>query len=181
MLITGSSKGLGKELALKFAQQGYNLIIHGRDTQALEATKKEIMQKGVDCKIVIGDLKSNTTLDKLAEIAKKEDISILINNAGLGEKSALEKAEDSYIEDVFITNLVSLIKLTKRIYIHFLEKGKGTIININSISGLENKERGSIYRASKCGLRGFSDNLRLEAEKNNIRVLTSSPRSPHPE
>ena len=71
--------------------------------------------------------------------------------------------------------MIAPIKLTKRLYGSFLEKGYGTIININSLSGLESHEFKSIYCASKWGLRGFTDSLRLEAEKNKVRVLEVYP------
>jgi len=184
VLITGSSKGLGKELALVFANNGHDIILHGRNVHSLETIKETISEIGVGCHISYGDLRSNKTVDKLYRLAKENDISILINNAGTNAKLQddrcdvklhLNEISDEQIEDVLLTNLVMLIKLSKRIYTLFLDKGNGTIVNINSLSGLYFQELKSIYCASKWGLRGFTNTFRLEAEKHNIRVLDIYP------
>jgi len=175
VLITGSSKGLGKELALVFAKNNYDIILHGRDKTGLYNVAKQV-NKYSKVKIIEGDLKSNQTLNNLYEAAKQKSISILINNAAVHcPKLPLEELTETQIEDMLLTNLNSPIKLTKKIYSNFLEKKCGTIIIINSISGLENQMLRSIFCASKWGLKGFTDTLRLEAKKNNIRVIGVYP------
>ena len=73
-MITGSSRGLGRGLALKFAENGYNVIIHGRNKQLLSKVKKEIEKNNVSCHIVVGDLKSEEVLDTLSTIAKNPGV-----------------------------------------------------------------------------------------------------------
>lgn len=184
VLITGSSKGLGKELAIVFANNCYDIILHGRDKCNLETIKEIISEIGVNCYISNGDLRLEETIEELYRLAKENNISILINNAGTNIKLQNDKCDlklhlndidDRQIEDVLYTNLIMLIKLTKRIYTLFLDKGYGTIININSLSGLEFHELRSIYCASKWGLRGFTNTFRLEAERHNIKVLDIYP------
>ncbi len=173
VLITGSSKGLGKELALVFAKNNYDIILHGRNRKDLEIVERQINKK-VD--MVMGDLRFEQTINNLYETAKQRDISILINNASLHHlKLPLEELTNQQIGDTILTNLISPIKLTKDIYSFFLEKKQGTIININSVFGLEPKDLRSIYCATKWGLRGFADSLRLESEKNNIRIINIYP------
>jgi short-subunit dehydrogenase len=176
VLITGSSKGLGKELSLVFGSNGYDVILHGRNRKDLIIVKKEILKRGVSCFIVRGDLRSDSVIKRLFEIAKRKDISVLINNAAAEcPHLALEKIGKQELEDILMTNLIAPIKLTKRIYSLFLRKKAGAIININSISGLENQRLRSIYCASKWGLRGFTDTLRLEARGHNVRVIGVYP------
>jgi short-subunit dehydrogenase len=172
-LITGSSKGLGKALAFVFAKNNYDIILQGRDKMDLYNIANEIKTK---TNIVIGDLKQDKTLNELYEVAKKEDISVLVNNAAtLCPKLPLEELTDKQIEDMVSTNLISPIKLTKRIYTLFLKKQEGTIININSISGLEAQNLRSIYCSSKSGLRSFTDTLRLESKNKGINIIGIYP------
>ena len=184
VLITGSSKGLGKELALVFASNNHDIILHGRNKEDLGRVKEKVSETGVNCYILEGDLRLDKTIEGLYKRAKEKDVSVLINNAGTdlklqdagpNLKSPLDEMDDKQIDEIVITNLVAPIKLTKRLYTLFLDKGYGTIININSLSGLENHELRSIYCASKWGLRGFTDTFRLEADKHNVKVLGVYP------
>ena len=103
---------------------------------------------------------------------KKKDISVLINNAAITCPGLpLEELSDKKIVDMITLNMIATIKLTRRIYSFFLEKDGGTIININSIVGLEPKKDRTIYCASKFGLRGFSESLRLESKGSNIKIM----------
>jgi len=175
VLITGSSKGLGRCLALVFAKNNYNIILHGRNEKDLKTVAGQISKK-VNVDVVKGDLKLEQTINNLYKTAKQRDLSILINNAAFHcPKLPLEKLNNEQIEDMLLTNLIAPIKLTKKIYSLFLEKKQGTIINSNSISGLEYQKFRSIFCATKWGLRGFANALRLEAEKNNIRIINAFP------
>jgi len=184
VLITGSSKGLGEELALVFAGNNHGVILHGRNKEDLARVEGRVNKAGVNCYISDGDLRLDKTMEELYKLVEEKDVSILINNAGAdltpdnagsGLKLSLNEINDEQIDEILITNLIAAIKLTRRLYTLFLDKGYGTIININSLSGLEPQELRSIYCASKWGLRGFTDSLRLEAEKHKVRVLGVYP------
>ena len=176
VLITGSARGLGKELALVFGDHGYGVILHDRKKSDLGELQKNITKKGVLCKVVAGDLKLAKTLDALGKAAKEYDVSVLINNAGVHcPKLPLEEMRDSNIDDLLGTNLLAAMKLTRRVYPFFTKKNKGAIITMNSLSGLENHRLRTIYGASKWGLRGFTDTLRLEATEHGIRMLDVYP------
>lgn len=176
VLITGSGRGLGKSLALVFASNNYDIILHDRVAEDLENTRNEVLEKGVNCDILLGDLNDIETIDKLYDVAKNKDVSILINNAGLHcPHLPLEGIKDDQIDEIITTNLISQIKLTKRMYSVFLEKNNGVIININSMSGLKPSKNRTIYSASKWGLRGFSESFKLEVKNHNIRVIDVYP------
>ena len=176
VLITGSNKGLGKEIALVFANNKFDIILHGRDKKELEKVQKQISKMGVNCLSISGDLKSEKTIEKLEKASRENNISVLVNNAGLHcPNLPLEKLDDEQISDMISTNLLVPIKLTKRIYKQFIQEGNGTVININSVSGLQNSKLRSIYSASKWGLRGFSDTLRKEAKDHNVRIIDVYP------
>ena len=171
VLITGSSKGLGESLALVFSQNNYNIILHGRNEQNLEKVREKIIENNVECFVVVGDITSNETINELSRIAKEKNISILINNSGIDSDSVFQDVSQLELERVLNTNLTAPIKLISQIYGFFIEKQSGTIININSIDGFKVKPEKAVYCASKYGLKGFTDSLRFEAKKNNVRVI----------
>ena len=171
VLITGSSRGLGKRLALVFASNNYNVILHARTEDHLKEIKEEISKKRVNYFILAGDLRKDSTINRLAKAAKEKNASVLINNAAV-VRSGFPLVDLSFnrIEETIETNLVAPIKLCKKIYPIF-KKRAGTIININSLVGMGIKKFRSLHSASKWGLRGFTNSLRLEAEEDNIKVM----------
>jgi short-subunit dehydrogenase len=176
VVITGSAKGLGKELALVFSKNEYNIILSDIDKKNLNNVKKLILKNNVKCYSVLGDLRNDDTINEIYQIAKKEHVDLLINNAGLHcPHLPIEELNNKQIDNMIGINLIAPMKLTKKIYEYFIKEGKGTIININSLSGLKNHELRSIYSASKWGLRGFSESLKIEAKKKSIRILDVYP------
>jgi len=145
VLITGASKGLGYHLANKFEEEGYSVFRHMGKTHY--------------------DLNDFNHISKLASEAKALGVRILINNAGLlCPGIEFKDYSNKQINEMLDVNLKSPILLTSML----LDNLKG-LININSIVGLEYKPNRTIYSASKWGLRGFSNSLRME--KNDINVL----------
>lgn len=176
VLITASSKGLGKAIAEIFAENKYDIILHGRNEEKAKKTEEELLGRGIRVYTVLGDLRENETLDALYAEARDRNASVLVNNAAIpccGKP--LEELDDEYILENLEVNLIAPIKLTKKIYSLFLDRGSGTIININSIVGLEPKKFRSVHSASKWGLRGFSNSLRIEAKTRNIQVMEVYP------
>ena len=173
ILITGSAQGLGRELAVRFAKDKYNIIIHDKDKEGLKSLEKEIMSPGwANCQVVEGDLREMGVIGDLRVMAEKWDIDILINNAGVRTCGSLKDMFDHEISDIIRVNLTAPIELTKAIYPIFLKKKSGLIININSIAGKSPNSEEAVYCASKYGLRGFFDSFRFEAAEHNIVVLS---------
>jgi uncharacterized protein len=181
VLITGSSQGLGKALAMVFAENGYNIVLHGRDSEKLSETRERVLEKEVECYVVKGDLRDSSTISDIADAVKKNNVSVFVNNAAIISKTLVQHIEDSEVDKVLDVNLASTIKLTSRVYSAFLEKKSGMIISILSSAGLKPEVKNGLYCASKYGLRGFIDCLRLEAKDNNIRVLGVYPSGMHTE
>ncbi len=131
-LITGSGRGLGKELALVFASNNYDIILHDRTENDLKEIEEKVSQKDINYSIVVGDLKSDKTLDDLYRVSKERRLSVLINNAGVHCPGVpFEKIDDSQIDNLLLTNLPAPLKLTGRYYLLFLTSGQGRLININ--------------------------------------------------
>lgn len=175
VLITGSSKGLGASLALVFARNRYDVILHGRDKDRLATMEAGVLVRGQFCDVVRGDITSEKTINQLYRVGAKRDVNILINNAGIYSGKPFQ--EMGYIEarDVLDVNLNAPIQLIKKFFPFFLKKKSGLIININSMAGKIPNELEAAYCASKFGLRGFMDSLQNEANRNGVRIINVYP------
>ena len=177
-LITASSKGLGKEIAKKFAFEGYDIILNGRDETKVYETQFELNHKiasDIMCESVIGDLRSDDTIQKLYDVSKGQ-ISVLVNNAAIPCYGLpLDEMSDDQIWRSIETNLLAPIRLTQKIYPLLKQQGYGSIININSIVGKEPKKFRSVHSATKWGLKGFTKSLREEAYEHNVQLINIYP------
>ena len=172
ILITGSSSGLGAELARTYAFNEYNIILHGRNFDKLVKLMTEINRAGVSCEYVLGDLRSKDCLSRLVSVARSKNIKYLINNAAiLCQGKPLIDLEQSYIDDALYVNLGVPIYLVKNLCRELVH-----VININSIAGYERKSNRTIYCATKSALRAFSETLSLETEIKILDVYISKLR-----
>ena len=182
VLVTASSKGLGRAIAYKFAINDYDIILHGRDEDKIIETKKNIetdsilyRNRTIDVQYILGDLRSNSVIDNLYEVSKGR-ISVLVNNAAIPCYGLpLDDMDEEEVWESVETNLLAPIKLTRKIYPLMKEQGYGSIININSIVGIEPKKFRSVHSATKWGLKGFTKSLRIEAKEHGVKVINVYP------
>jgi 3-oxoacyl-[acyl-carrier protein] reductase len=172
VLITGSSKGLGRSLALVFAENKFNIILHGRDEQGLEYVKKRVLENNVDCDVIRGDITSEETIHKLFKAAEKRSLDILINNAGTYMRKPFQNMNAEEFNRIIDVNLIAPVQLIMKIYPIFIKKKSGVIININSVAGKNPNEMEAVYCASKHGLLGFSRSFQFEANRNHVRLIS---------
>ncbi|RFU61770.1 SDR family NAD(P)-dependent oxidoreductase [Peribacillus glennii] len=177
-LVTGGSKGIGKAIALAFAQEGANVIICGRGKEALDEAKKEIEENGGKVLSVQADLSKQEDVDRLISesIGRYNTIDILVNNAGVA--SGFDDFESLDIEDwqrLFDINLFGTVRVTKAV-IPYMKKAKfGRIINISSESGVQPDPFMPHYNASKAALINFTKSLSKAYADQGILVNTVSP------
>lgn len=171
VLITGSSKGLGKSLALCFAAHGSNIILHGRDESGLKNVVEEVRKFNVVCDVVRGDITRDETIESLARIAEQRALDVLLNNAGIYKNALLQEMTAADYRQIIETNLVAPIMLTRRVFPILQRKRGGVIVNINSLAGKNPTHGESAYCASKHGLRGFAKSIQFEAIKDNVDVI----------
>jgi short-subunit dehydrogenase len=164
ILVTGSSSGLGMELAKHFAKQGFNILLHGRDYNKLKKLKEIIQNLEVECEFVTGELKEDQCLKNLVHIAREKGVKILINNAAiLCQGRPLADLEQSYVDEALLINVRTPMYLIKSLINDLTQ-----IININSIAGYERKKNRTVYCATKSALKAFSETLSLETD---VRIL----------
>lgn len=171
-LITGSSKGLGRSLAIMFAHNKYNVIIHGRDEPALAEVEELVLGNNVNCDAILGDLSSQKTLDSLWEMAADRELDVLINNAAIHAHLPFGEMSEKEMRRIIEVNLIVPVQLTMKIYPLMRAKKSGIIININSMAATVANELEAAYVASKHGLRGFARSLRYEATRHGVRVVS---------
>lgn len=169
-VITGASDGLGREIALKLAKEGVNLVLIARNQEKLEAVKAECLQNGAPkVDIYPVDIRDTPELKKVLEQIKTVDI--LINNAGIWQKvGPLEEIEESVVDDVIATNLTAMIHCTQLLLPKLKKQPEAAIINISSRSGVTTPAGQSVYVASKWGVTGFTEVLKNDLKETKVRV-----------
>jgi len=171
--VTGASSGIGKFAALRFAENGHNVIVSSRNKSDLV---NYIARENSNIHVFPMDITSTEEVDSTYnKISKEFDIECLINNAGVTVfKSAAETTEEETLS-IINTNLTGAVRLTTKVLPKMIEMNKGTIINILSIAANTVFKKSSVYSASKAGLKAYANVLREEVRENNIRVINVYP------
>lgn len=179
VLITGATSGIGKATALKFAQNGFNIIITGRRQEKLELLKNEILSdypvKVVCLNFDIRNLEDvNSAIDSLP--IEWKNIDVLINNAGLAV--GVSPIQEGIIDDwerMIDTNIKGLLYISRKVCPLMISRKTGHIINIASIAGKEVYPGGNVYCASKHAVDALSKAMRIDMLKHNIKVTNIAP------
>ena len=179
ILVTGSSSGIGKSTAIKFAKAGWNVICWGRRFKKMESWKKKfsaIDQKRIflQCVDVMSENQVTEALHLIPE--KFKVIDLLVNNAGLAlGKSPIHKGLIKDWEQMIDTNLKGLLYVTKIISLDMVNRKSGQIINIGSIAGKETYPDGNVYNATKFAVDALTRAMRQDLSQHQIRVSQISP------
>ncbi|MFO7863014.1 MAG: 3-oxoacyl-[acyl-carrier-protein] reductase [Salinivirgaceae bacterium] len=177
-IITGASRGIGREVALIFAQHGANVA--GTDLkydENAEQLEKEINAMGVKCKMYASDASNFEGCQKLAEdvVADFGRIDALINNAGITKDNLLMRMSESDWDAVININLKSAFNMTKAVQRTMLKQRSGSIINMSSVVGVSGNAGQANYSASKAGMIGFTKSVAKELGSRNIRCNAIAP------
>ncbi len=174
--ITGASSGIGEALAYEFSKQGANLVLSARNVEALEKVKSKCSTEA-DIVIQPLDISDFVAIPKTASqvLEKVGRLDILVNNAGISQRSLVRETDFSVYEQLINVNLLGTICLTKAVLPHFIHNQSGHFVVITSITGKFATPLRSGYAASKHGLHGFFDALRLESYADNIKVTLTTP------
>ena len=174
--ITGASSGIGKALAIEFAKIGCNVFISARRAQELDRLKDDASKLEDNIFPFPCNVASSTNVDQtVKKILNEFDLDCLINNAGITSFKHASDNSVNEINDIINTNLLGSIYSIKSVLPNFIKKESGSIINILSVVVDKTFTRSSVYAASKMGLLGYSNSLREEVRKHNIRVINVIP------
>jgi len=180
VVITGASKGIGKAVALRLAENGVNLVIAARTQSTLDETVKEIENKtGVNVFGVAADVSKLDDLRKIVDTANKEfgSIDILVNNAGVSSQYPFEKQPLEDIERLAHTNYLGYVRLIRLVIEQMIARKSGSIINMVSGSTLCDPIPRTFvtYSSLKVGLRAFLKGLFWEMRDHNIKITSILP------
>ncbi len=177
--VTGASSGIGLAAAEVFAEHGATLIIGARRVDRLETISKRLKKLGAKDILVLGlDVRIPSSVEQFVQSTLKRfnALDVLVNSAGLAAgRDPLVSANIDDWERMIDTNVKGLLRVTKSFLPTMIEQKRGHIINIGSIAGYEPYEGGSVYSASKFGVRAITKTLRLELSGTNIRVTIIDP------
>jgi 3-oxoacyl-[acyl-carrier protein] reductase len=177
-LITGASRGIGKGIALKFAEHGANVAFTYRSSDdEAKAIESELQKFGAKAKAYKSDAANLSEAEALVEqvVADFETIDVVINNAGITRDGLLLRITEENWDDVINTNLKSVFNVTKAVQRTLLKQKSGSIINMSSVVGIEGNAGQSNYAASKAGIIGFSKSIAQELGSRNIRCNVIAP------
>lgn len=170
-IVTGSSRGIGKAIAIELAEKGVKVVLNGRDKKRLQDTNTELTKKGYDVTSVAADVGKVAQCQTLITEAVKRfgKIDILINNAGDSSRGTVEEMAVSNFKNLMETNYNGGAYLSKYAVPH-LKKTKGHIIFINSVGGFRGMPYNSAYTASKMAQAALADALRIELYDDGIHI-----------
>jgi NADP-dependent 3-hydroxy acid dehydrogenase YdfG len=171
-IITGASQGIGKATALLFAKKGYNLVLAARQIERLEAVAEEVRDLGCQAIAHSTNVKDPEQVNTLIQTALSHysSIDVLINNAGVYLLGSVESCDLNDWHQVIDTNLWGYIHMINALLPHFLEREKGTIINISSIGGKIPISYQVPYITSKYAVTGLTESLHAELLPKGIHV-----------
>jgi NAD(P)-dependent dehydrogenase (short-subunit alcohol dehydrogenase family) len=172
-LVTGATSGIGRATALKLAQDGFKVLVHGRDAERGAAVVKEIEGAGGSAEFLAADLTDVAAVRQLAAAAG--DVDVLVNNAGFAWFGPTPDLEPDRFDELFDANVRSAYYLTAAIAPTMAERGRGSIINIGSMAGQIGLEGGAAYGATKAALTSLTRSWATEYSPRGVRINTVTP------
>jgi len=179
IVITGASKGIGKAIALYFAEKGFNLAFCGRNKEDLQKLESEILAINPSCNLLnfVCDVsqKNEVAAFTKAVLEAWSTVDILVNNAGVFIPGQVINEEEGVLEKLIETNLYSAYHVSRALVKTMIEHKSGHIFNISSIAGLQAYPNGGSYSISKFAMTGFSKALREELKPHHVKVTAILP------
>lgn len=177
-LVTGSSRGIGKAIAIHLAQLGADIVVnYYKGREEADDTVREILSLGRRSLAIQADVSDNHSVDNMfMEIMKSfGTVDILVNNAGINRDSLLLRMKEEDWEQVLNTNLKGVYLCSKHASRVMMKKRQGKIVNISSVIGVAGNIGQSNYAAAKAGIIGFSKSIAKELASRNIQVNVVAP------
>jgi len=176
-IITGASAGIGEATAIAIAAEGAKVVLAARRSDRLDALAQHITNAGGTAFPIVTDVTDKTQVQNLVQKTNAEfgRIDILVNNAGIALVGAIDGANTSDWERMVNLNLLGLLYVTHAVLPIMKAQGVGHIVNISSVAGRTARVGVGVYNATKWGVNGFSESLRQEVCKQNIRVTIVEP------
>lgn len=175
-IVTGASRGIGKAIALKLAENGANIVLNYRSS-SIDDIINEIEAKGVKVVAVQGDVSISEDADKLIKAAVDNfgSVDILVNNAGITKDGLLMRMKDEDFDKVIDVNLKGAFNTIRAASTIMMKQRSGKIINLSSVVGLTGNAGQANYSASKAGLLGLTKSVARELAARGITCNAVAP------
>lgn len=177
-LITGASSGIGKELAIRFAAGGDDVVLVARSEAKLNELADQIREdQGVGATVICSDLATTDGVDHISQQLREHgiDIDTLVNNAGMGALGKFAELSIDRQTDMLMLNVVALTRLTRALLPSMIERGRGGVLNVGSIAAYQAGPNMSVYYASKAYVLSFTEGLREELADTGLHVTCLEP------
>ena len=177
-LITGATRGIGKEIALELAENGFDIAINYRSEKDVnDEVKNEIEKNGVRCEFVKADVSDFEQCESMVKdtIEKFGRIDVLVNNAGITRDGLIMRMKKEDFESVIDVNLTGTFNVTRNVIPYMIKQRSGRIISLSSVVGVAGNAGQTNYSASKAGIIGFTKSLAKEVASRNILVNAVAP------
>ncbi len=178
VLITGASRGIGRATAIKFAENGYNVIInYNKSEKKAIALQKELTKFDISTLLVKADIGDEKQVKSMIETAKKTfgTIDVLVNNAGIALKKQIQDYKLAEVQKMFDVNTIGAILVSREVAKLMINEKSGIIVNISSIWGKVGGSMESVYSASKGAIISFTLALAKELAPSNININCVCP------
>ena len=177
VLITGATRGIGREAALQVARRGHTVLATGRDVERLESLQQEADAAGLAIETSRLDVSDAAACEAWTSGATQRHgrIDALVNNAGYGLWGPWEHVSDDEVRTVFETNFIGPMRLSRLVIPGMRDQGFGTIIHVGSMAGQASSPAGGAYAATKFAMNTMSRSMRLEVGRFGIRVVLLEP------
>jgi short-subunit dehydrogenase len=170
VLITGATGGIGLATARAFAARGATLMLTGRKAEVLEPLAAEVHGRALGC-----DLSKRRDVERLCGEAVAAELDVLVANAALPASGLLTELSEEEIDRMVEVNLRAPMALARALVPGMIERGRGHIVFVSSLSGKAANPASSVYSATKFGLRGFALGLREDLRTHHVGVSTVLP------
>lgn len=177
-LVTGATRGIGKGIAQKFAENGAHVAFtYHSSVEKAQALEQSLREQGVQAKGYQSDASDYQAAEQLVNDVNKEfgGLEVVVNNAGITRDNLLMRMDEAQWDEVIQTNLKSIFNVSKFAVKPLMKNRKGSLIHISSVAGVQGNPGQTNYSASKAGVIGFSKSLAKELGSRNIRSNVITP------
>ena len=177
VIVTGSTRGIGYQIALSLAGLGAKVVVSSRKAEDCQRVQQEFEAQGYTCLGVAADVSSMENCKALAATALETfgQVDVLVNNAGITQDNLIMRMKENQWDDIMNINLKSVFNMSQALLRNFLKLRGGRIINITSVVGQMGNAGQSNYAASKAGIIGFTKSLSKEVGSRGITVNAVAP------
>lgn len=176
-IITGATRGIGRATALRFAADGWNVVIAARHAEALEQTAEAVVEAGGSCLPLATDVGRPAEVRRLVTTAHERfgRIDVLVNNAGVAPLGTIDEITPEAFDQVYEVNIAAIYHATRAVWPLMQDQGGGLIVNLSSLASVDPFRGFAVYGASKAWVNLFSQAMAAEGRPHGIRVFAVAP------